>query len=345
MDFDHFGIRVVDERDKKLDIVIDEGLPPDALEVDLYAQPEGNGISGYVAATGRSYICDDTEKDPRYILGIDHCKSSLTVPLRLHDKIIGVFNIESESVGAFYEDDRLFAEIFGQYIAIALNTLNLLVVERCNTSGQIAASVISEMTHPLNDIVTSAKALMGQYIGDEHMHEQLDHIIQKVESVRVAVREVARGTRTVLGTGDVKADAGDPILSGKRILIADDEANIRTTIGDILTRYGCVAMVAKDGFDAIQQLENHTFDLVLSDIRMPHRNGYEIYAAVQRQDKTVPVILMTGFGYDPHHSIVRANQDGLCAVLFKPFKVDQMLEAVRKALTGHSVDAPNQANS
>jgi DNA-binding NtrC family response regulator len=42
---------------------------------------------------------------------------------------------------------------------------------------------------------------------------------------------------------------------------------------------------------------------------------------------------MTGFGYDPNHNIVRASQEGLAAVLFKPFKVDQMLQEVRKALT------------
>jgi DNA-binding NtrC family response regulator len=45
------------------------------------------------------------------------------------------------------------------------------------------------------------------------------------------------------------------------------------------------------------------------------------------------VILMTGFGYDPNHSIVRASQEGLQAVLFKPFKVDQLLAEVRKALS------------
>ena len=41
---------------------------------------------------------------------------------------------------------------------------------------------------------------------------------------------------------------------------------------------------------------------------------------------------MTGFGYDPNHSIVRASQEGLQAVLFKPFKVDQLLTEVRRAL-------------
>ena len=46
----------------------------------------------------------------------------------------------------------------------------------------------------------------------------------------------------------------------------------------------------------------------------------------------VPVVLMTGFGYDPHHSIVRASQEGLQAVLFKPFPVDRLLDEVRKAV-------------
>ncbi len=50
-----------------------------------------------------------------------------------------------------------------------------------------------------------------------------------------------------------------------------------------------------------------------------------------RHRHTVPVILMTGFGYDPNHCIVPASQEGLAAVLFKPFKVDQLLTEVRRA--------------
>ena len=62
MQFDHFAIRLLDKRTRKLEVVIAEGLPREALEIDLYARPEGNGISGYVAATGRSYVCHDVEK-------------------------------------------------------------------------------------------------------------------------------------------------------------------------------------------------------------------------------------------------------------------------------------------
>ena len=48
------------------------------------------------------------------------------------------------------------------------------------------------------------------------------------------------------------------------------------------------------------------------------------------------VILITGFGYDPGHSIVRANREGLGAVLFKPFKVRQILDQCRAVLTAHA---------
>ena len=65
---------------------------------------------------------------------------------------------------------------------------------------------------------------------------------------------------------------------------------------------------------------------------MPDKTGYDVFAAAHKKNRNLSVILMTGFGYDPNHSIVRASQEGLQAVLFKPFKVQQLLMEVRKAL-------------
>ena len=57
------------------------------------------------------------------------------------------------------------------------------------------------------------------------------------------------------------------------------------------------------------------------------------YEVVHKQfHNSWPVILTTGFGYDPNHTIVRARREGLAAVLFKPFKVDQLLGEIRMAL-------------
>ncbi|MFI4859606.1 MAG: response regulator [Phycisphaerales bacterium JB063] len=332
MHFDHFAIRLLDHKTNKLEVVIAEGLPPEALEIDLYAHPEGNGVSGYVAATKRSYICHDTEKDPRYVLGLEHAKSSLTVPLMLFDEVVGVYNVEAEKVGQFNEDDRQFAEIFGRYVALAMNILNLLVVERYTTSGQITDSVIQEMTCPLNDILHECERIKDAYIGDEALTDGVARIITDVKKIREALDNVKHGPNAVIGSQDVADQKGDPLLSGKKVLVADDEPNIRKTIKEILTKHGCAVTTAKDGYEACTALDQTAFDMVVSDIKMPYRNGYEIYAAAQRVNVHTPVILMTGFGYDPHHSIVRASQEGLAAVLFKPFKVEPFLEEVRKAL-------------
>jgi CheY-like chemotaxis protein len=332
MHFDHFAIRVLDRRTNKLEMVISAGLPPEALNVELFADTEGNGISGYVAATGRSYICPDVQRDPRYVMGLDSAQSSLTVPLSLHDRVIGVFNIESRQRAAFNEDDRQFAEIFGRYVAIALNILNLMVVERVSTSHKVADEVCTEVAGPLNDIASDANALMDEFIGHDDLRQRLQQIIDNVKGIQKALHQVAQGPNsTVLGVAEDKGEA-DPIIAGARILVADDEPNIRTTISDILRKYKAQVTVCDNGGEAIRQIEASDFQLVISDIKMPDKTGYDVFAAARKRSQTVPVILMTGFGYDPNHSIVRASQEGLQAVLFKPFKVGQLLAEIRKAL-------------
>ncbi|MEM8784128.1 MAG: response regulator, partial [Planctomycetota bacterium] len=269
-----------------------------------------------------------------YVLGLSHSKSSLTVPLNLFGEVIGVYNIESEDIGAFTEDDRQFAEIFGRYVALALNILDLLVVERHSTSTLITDSVVNEMAAPLNDILTEAETLKEEYIGDDAMRGRLDRIAGHVEQLRRVIDDVKAGPNKVIGSDNMDEDCFDDGLCGKRVLVADDEPNIRKVVRDVLTKYGCEVTTAKDGYEACSLLEQKpvAFDLVISDIKMPYRNGYEVFASAQRCDEAMPVLLMTGFGYDPHHSIVRASQDGLSGVLFKPFKVDAFMDEVRKAL-------------
>lgn len=337
MHFDHFAIRLLERRSNKLEIVISAGLPPEALSVDLFALPEGNGISGYVASTRRSYICPDVQRDPRYVQGLDNALSSLTVPLLLNDRVIGVFNIESRQKAAFNEDDRQFAEIFARYVAIALNVLDLMVVERVSTGHKVAEDVSAEMAGPLNDIAHEAGALMDDYIGHDDLRHKLQNILDNVGVIRKSLRQVAEGTHaTVLGAQSVKP-CEDPILKDAQILVADDEPNIRETISDVLRKYQAVVTVCNSGCDAIAMLGQRGFDLVVSDIKMPDKTGYEVFDAARKRSATLPVILMTGFGYDPHHSILRASQEGLQAVLFKPFKVEQLLAEVRKALQATAI--------
>jgi hypothetical protein len=60
-----------------------------AASRELHALPQNNGVTGFVAATGKSYLCEDTTEDPLYLTGVQ-CEKSLTVPLVLHDELSGL---------------------------------------------------------------------------------------------------------------------------------------------------------------------------------------------------------------------------------------------------------------
>lgn len=340
LEFDHFTIHLLDEESGRLELVMSKGVPREIADIDLYASREGSGTTGYVAATGRSYICYDTAKDERYIEGLEQAGSSLAVPLLLSDKVIGVFNAESREIGAFSEDDRQFAEILARYIALSLHILDLLVVERYTTGETVSGVVEGELNEPLDDLTREAEWLRSLAERDPDAAAHAEQILRDVESIRSRMKSVSRGPRSILGADQALRSAEpDPAIIGKRILVADDEPQIRNTIRDVLMRRGATVFLCQSGAEAIELLEDAEagkddvphFDLIVSDIRMPDRNGYEVFSAARRWRDDLPVILMTGFGYDPHHSIVRASQEGLQCVLFKPFQARQLLEEVRRA--------------
>jgi DNA-binding NtrC family response regulator len=78
---------------------------------------------------------------------------------------------------------------------------------------------------------------------------------------------------------------------------------------------------------------------------MPGRNGYEVFEGVRSVDPRTKVILMTAYGYDPSHSIVKAAEFGLTDVLYKPFQMARVREAIVKALgrNGHASSAAPSA--
>jgi CheY-like chemotaxis protein len=348
LNFDHFSIRLLDRATNRLELVIAVGLTPEAMDVELYAAREGNGISGYVAATGRSYICYDVSRDKRYVAGLAEAGSSLTVPLRLFDRVIGIFNVESEQVGQFTEDDRQLAEIFARYMAMALHILDLLVVERYTTNERVTGDISDSILEPLGQLSQQLQELRRtEEDGEARFDDRLATIQAELKRVEARVGDVTRGPRTILDAEDaLHRIEVDHVLVGKRILVVEDEDVVREQAGKVLAALGCSVTAVGTGQEAIEALQAaqgyDRFDLVLSDIRLPDRNGYEVFTAAKRTQREVPVILMTGFGYDPHHSIVRASQEGLQCVLFKPFQADQLLHEVRCALDPAAADGARE---
>ncbi len=139
----------------------------------------------------------------------------------------------------------------------------------------------------------------------------------------------------VLGQADPpdRALCRREIFGGRRALVADDDANMRELICTVLTKAGCICTACADGAEAVAVLESGAeIDLIVSDVVMPHHNGYEVFAAARRRNESIPVVLVTGFGYEPGHALVKATREGLRTVLYKPFTPQQLLDEIKQAM-------------
>ena len=333
--FDVVEIRVKDEQTGRLEPLLSYGIDDDAARRPLYASPSDNGVTGFVAATGKSYLCEDTTEDPLYLRGFAGAKSSLTVPLIFHDQVIGTFNVESPEPRAFSESDLQFLEIFSRDIAVALNTLELMVAQRASTAQESVEAIHGAVALPVDEILNDAVNVMERYIGHEpEVVQRLQRILKNARDIKQVIHEVGQ---TMAPAEAVPASAEmtkHAKVRNCRVLVVDADDGVRNDAHALLERYGCNVETAHEGGEAFFMVRNCgpdvEYDVIIADIRLPDVNGFELLVKLQEILDPVPLVLMTGFGYDPGHSIVKARQAGLHpkAILYKPFRLDQLLETV-----------------
>ncbi len=329
LQYDVVEVRLLDPATGKLEPLLAEGMTPEAASRELYARTEGNGVTGYVAATGKSYICTDTANDPHYIEGAKGARSSITVALTWGDKIIGTFNVESPQEGGFGEEDLQFAEIFCRELANALHTLELLLVEKRAATTRSIEAIDRQCALPVDEILTAATSILDRWIGHEpEMADKLKKIIVNARSIKQGIRKVGEDLAPAIMPLPFQSSEAPGRLRGKRVLVVDNDDRVRRSAHDILGRMGCVVETARDGKEAQTLAKSSPYDAMLADIRLPDVSGYDVYRALREAQPGTRVILMTGFGYDPTHSLVKARQEGLRFVLYKPFRVEQLVAAL-----------------
>jgi CheY-like chemotaxis protein len=286
-----------------------------------------------------SYVCHDVENDPLFIPGANSSRSSLTAPLILHDQVLGTINVESPEPAAFTDSDLQFLEIFARDVAFALNTLELLVAQKANTAQQSCDAIHSAVAMPVDEILNDAVNVIEGYIG--HSPEVVDRLRRILHNARDIKQTIQQIGQKMTPLEAVPAGVQSPqhaALRGKRILVVDADGQVREDAHQLLERYGCVVETAQKGAEAVLMVRSSGdlsgYDVIISDIRLPDFSGYQLMLRLGDIIHRVPMVLMTGFGYDPGHSIVKARQNGLHAkcVLFKPFRLDQMIDVVKTIL-------------
>jgi DNA-binding response OmpR family regulator/GAF domain-containing protein len=340
---DFIEIRLLDRPTNRLIPLLTEGMTPLAANRELYARKEDNGVTGFVAATGMSYVCPDTTRDPLYLEGAAGSRSSLTVPLIIHGTVIGTLNVESPQPDAFDDRDRQFIEIYGRNIAAALNTLELLEAEKVSTASASVEAINRELAIPLDDIITDATTVLDRYAGhDEDIIARLRHLLYRAREIRSLIHKAGS---TIAPQPKQSPAAIAPRLGETRILVVDADESIRRSAHHLLGSQGASVETARDAHEAIALMRQTPYSTALVDIRLPDLDGYETFRRLREAQPNVPIILMTGFGWDPSHSIVKARQEGLQTVLYKPFRADRLMEAVEQALhtAQPSATAPSAA--
>jgi len=124
-----------------------------------------------------------------------------------------------------------------------------------------------------------------------------------------------------------------------RILVVDDEAQVRKPISIMLAKDGYEVVEAQDGEEAIKALQSGDnplmVDTVLCDIRMPNINGKEAIAYFRSQFPGVPIVVMTG--YPDVELAVSLMRQGVRDYLIKPVTKEELLDVIRKSVDQHVV--------
>jgi CheY-like chemotaxis protein len=121
---------------------------------------------------------------------------------------------------------------------------------------------------------------------------------------------------------------GKPNL--RRIMVVDDEKGVRDAIAGILSDFGYDVAVAADADEALVLLQDSPVGLVLTDLNMPGMDGLSLARRI-KQDSSIPVVLITAS--DRQSVEPRLKDSVVDSVLYKPFRVDELMEVVTKAFS------------
>ena len=150
-------------------------------------------------------------------------------------------------------------------------------------------------------------------------------------SAAAAQAEAAQSAPEAVDTND-RSDRNEyvPMLETARILVVDDEKVIREILADFLTMEGYVVHAVEDGAQALEELHKRSYNLVISDLKMPNLSGLELIQKISEESIPVLTVIMTGFG--TVETAIEAMKKGAYDYILKPFKVEEVIHIVQRGL-------------
>ncbi len=126
-------------------------------------------------------------------------------------------------------------------------------------------------------------------------------------------------------------------MTSVRILLAEDDEIMRITLSDHLQKNGWQVDEAEDGRQALEKIKTEQYNVVISDIRMPHATGFDILEALQKAAVPTDIIFMTAYG--SVEDAVDCLKQGAHDYLIKPFDMDDLIIRIKRILEMQTVKA------
>jgi len=117
------------------------------------------------------------------------------------------------------------------------------------------------------------------------------------------------------------------------VLLIDDNDVFRKAISDTLTIMNYDVTPLTDGKKVVQYLKTKHFDIIITDIIMPDKDGFETINDIRKHDNSIPIIAVTGDGaYEQNQNLKIAEKLGATDTLMKPFETSTLLEKINNIL-------------
>ncbi len=158
----------------------------------------------------------------------------------------------------------------------------------------------------------------------EHEHARLQQLGTEATPEMGAVANLHTATEVAVA----KAEPVQGLRTQHTVMVVDDSLTVRRVTQRLLTREGYQVILAKDGIDALEQLQSVTPDVMLVDIEMPRMDGFDLTRNVRSDSRTshIPIIMITSRTADKHRNY--AKELGVNEYFGKPYREDDLLGAI-----------------
>ena len=150
-------------------------------------------------------------------------------------------------------------------------------------------------------------------------------------------RAISEGVRVCLSKPvsvqeilDIVDETMPESVTAHRIMVVDDDTDLRVTLQEILIDEGREVISAKDGFEAVKLAAEGPIDLIFMDIRMPGMDGVEAFLKIKEIQPNCVVVMMTGYAVES--LIEQALSEGARDCLSKPVSIEKLLEIVEETI-------------